>query len=333
VAAMIWAAEPDLDADDVESILFRTMRTSPDRTVGRRVIHAYGAVQDALPPLVKITAPRPDATLPAGPPQRLRAVVYSDDHGQAAVIWRRGSTVIGNGSFSSAVLPPGTYDLTATARFTDGTTVSDRVRVTVVNHAPTVHITSPRNADGSTPTFGQSEPITFRGTSSDETGQLPDSRVTWHLDGAAASFATGHNPTLSTGAAPGEHAITFRGCDAFGACSSETVRINIHADEPNRPPTVRITNPANHAFLDVNGSDANGWYHQLTLRSEVSDPDGDPVSLRWLDNGVQIATGRNPTVRLRGQCEHVFHRLTLIGTDSAGNSRQDVVEVDVVIVC
>lgn len=333
VAALIWAARPGLNADGVESILFRTMRSSPDDKVRRRVIHAYGAVTDALPAVIEIKEPRAGATLPAGPPQRLRAAVYSDGHGTPTITWRRGSTVLGTGHTTSAVLPPGTYDIIATAAFPDGVTATDNVRVTVVNRAPTVQILGPRNADGSTPSFGRTEPILFRGSSSDETGRLADSQVTWHIDGQAAPFATGHTVQISPGVAPGQHTVTFRGCDAFGACAVETVPIVIRPDGPNQAPSVRITNPANGAWLNVNGSDTDGYYHQITLQSAVSDPDGDQVTVKWMDNGTLIATGPNPTVRLRGQCETYGHRLTVIATDSAGNSRQDTVDVVVGMVC
>ncbi|RSM77819.1 hypothetical protein DMH04_34445 [Kibdelosporangium aridum] len=340
VAALIWTANPGLDADDVQSILLRNMRTSPDQDVKRRVIHAYGAIRDALPAAIAIKTPSNDATLAAGRPTEFRAAVYKDGHGTPTITWRRGNgAVLGTGNPISAALPPGGHDVTVTAAFPDGTTATDKIHVTVVNHAPTVEITSPSNAGGSTPTFARSEPIVFHGTSLDpDTGQLPDSRVSWHLDGATASFATGHNPVTTTGAAPGTHTVTFRGCDDFGACGTATVKIAIREDEPNQPPKVRITNPPNGVDLPVNGRDEKGVFHELTLQSNVSDPEGDPVTLVWTDSvdgqpAVQIGTGPSPTVRLYGKCESREHRLTLTATDSAGNSRQDTVKVVVTTIC
>jgi serine protease len=181
--------------------------------------------------------------------------------------------------------------------------------------------------------FGQNELIHFHATSLDDAGPLPESQLSWHLDGAGASFATGHNPTAHTGAAPGLHTITLRGCDTFSVCASDTVPIMVQPGGVNQPPTVQITNPANGAVLWVNGSDANGFYHELTLGGVVSDPEGGPLTLTWLDNGVQIATSLTPTVRLRGVCENYPHRLTLKATDNAGNSRQDEVDVSVAIIC
>src|SRR5215207_1112064 len=332
VAALIWAANPGLSAGSVETILFRNMRTSPDDKVKRRVINALGAVQDALPAVIAIKAPADGATINAGPTQ-FRANVFADGHGTPTITWKRGTSNFGTGTPVTATLPPGTHDVTATATWSDGTVATDKIRVTVVNHAPTVHIVSP-NDDTTVPTYGQSEAIPFQGTSFEpDGGSLTNSQVSWRLDGATTAFATGHNPTVPTNATPGLHTITFRGCDAFGACGSDTVQINIRANGPNLPPSVQITNPVNGANLGVNGSDANGTNHQLTLGQNVSDPEGGPLTMVWTDNGVQIATGPSPTVRLRGQCETFGHTLTLTVTDNAGNTRSHTVEVTVIHVC
>ena len=73
--------------------------------------------------------------------------------------------------------------------------------------------------------------------------------------------------------------VTFRGCDSFGLCQTDTVTVTIRPAGPNLPPTVAITNPPNGAVLWVNGSDPTGIYHQLTLGSTSSDPEGGPLTL------------------------------------------------------
>ena len=131
---------------------------------------------------------------------------------------------------------------------------------------------------------------------------------------------------------------TFRGCDGFGACAEDTVTIAIREDPQDLPPTVRITNPVNGAILTANGDDADGRFHELTLQSDVSDPEGGPVTLVWTDSmdgapPIEIGTGPSPTVRLRTPCENSQRQLTLTATDNAGNTRQDVVNVTVVTSC
>jgi serine protease len=333
VAALIWAANPDLSADGVEDALLRAMTESPDSTVGTRVINALDAIREALPAVINIASPDDGETLPSHLGTEFRATTFDDGHGTPVITWTRDGIPFGIGNAVLAQLPPGPRIVRATAAYPDGTTATDVVRVQVVNHPPTVHVSAPRNADGSVPVVGQSELIAFHATSLDDAGPLPDSQVSWHLDGASASFATGHNPVANTGGAPGPHTVTIRGCDGFGVCATDSVPIMIQPDTANQPPTVRITNPSNGAVLWVNGNEAGSFYHELTLDGDASDPEGGPLSLVWLDNGTQIATGASPTVRLQGGCGNATHTLTLRATDNAGHARQDQVEVTVALVC
>ncbi|SMD27501.1 hypothetical protein SAMN05661093_11108 [Kibdelosporangium aridum] len=104
------------------------------------------ALRGALPPTIAIKAPANGATLDAGRPNQFRAVVYDDGRGTPTITWRRGNgAVLGTGNPISAALPPGAHEVTATAVFPDGVTATDRILVVVVNHAPTVAITSPRH--------------------------------------------------------------------------------------------------------------------------------------------------------------------------------------------
>jgi hypothetical protein len=334
VAGLIWAAEPSLSADEVEDILMRNMRSSADNKVGHRVIQAFDAVKDALPAAVTIQKPTGGQTLSPFQPTQFSANVFADGLGTPTVTWRRnGATVIGTGTDFQATLPVGNHTITATAVFPNGTQTADAVAVAVVDHVPAMTITSPVPNVLPLATFQQSESIPFHATSLDDLGQLPDSQVKWYLDGATTPFATGHNPFTNTGAAIGLHTATIRGCDAANQCGNASVHFVIQSDGANLPPSAHITNPTHGAVLWVNGSDANGWYHELTLAGTVSDPENAPVSVAWLDNGTQIATSLNPTVRLAGGCGNYNHHLTLRVTDNAGTTRQDVVQVTVALVC
>ena len=322
-----------MDNDDVEVILRSNMRNSPDPKVNRRVVHAFDAITQALPPVISITSPPDGATLSSVSPTTFRANIFTDGKPAPTVSWRLAdNTLLGTGNPISVVPPLGQQTVRAVATFRDGTVVVDSVRVNVPNFAPTVQVTAPRDPNA-TPTFGLAELIQFKAISHDDAGPLADSQIRWHLDGSATSFATGHTITANTGAAPGPHTITVVGCDIYNVCTSDSVQIVITPDTPNQPPVVQITNPANGALLWVNGSDADGAYHELTLESTVVDPDGDPLTLVWLDNNVQIATGPSPTVRLRAPCGNWGHRVTLVVTDTAGNVRQDAVDVTVGFLC
>jgi subtilisin family serine protease len=333
VAALIWAADPAQNTDDVESVLMRHLRTSPDSRVRRKVVHAYDAVRDVLPVIVHIETPDNGDVLSPFFPVQLQATVFDDGHGTPTLTWRRNGVVLGTGSPLTVTLPAGPATLTATATFPDGASAADTVTVSVVDHVPTVVFTGPVSGGPTPPTFDESELIPFHATTLDDLGPLPEASVTWHLNGSLEVFATGHNPVANTGADPGTHTVTVKGCDPRGQCGSATRPIVIQPDGSNAPPVVAITNPANGADLPVNGSDANGWYHEITLTGTVTDPENAPVTVRWLDNGVEIANTLTPTVRLQGVCGSFHHPLVLEATDNSGNTRSDQVAVDVVLFC
>ncbi|GAA4075207.1 hypothetical protein GCM10022248_50150 [Nonomuraea soli] len=332
VAALLISADPAQNIDTIENILLDTMRLSPDGKVKRKVVHALGAVQEALPPTVKINTPLNGETLSAHIPASFTASVFGDGNGQPTITWRRGGVVIGTGPQIQATVPAGTHTITATAAFTNGVTAVDQVTATWADHVPDVKVTGPKSPT-TTPTFDQSELIPFHSTSLDDLGPLAESSMKWYLDNATTPFATGHNPTVNTGAAVGAHTVTLKGCDPVNQCDQETIPIAIQPDGANKPPVVKVTSPANGALLWVNGNDATGWYHELTLNGTATDPEGNPVTVKWFDNGVQISDTLQPTVRLKGGCGSSTHNLTLRATDNAGISRQDQVTVTVSLIC
>lgn len=331
VAALIWAANPSLSNDSVESLLTSRLRLSPDPLVNNRVISAYTAVLDALEASINITTPMDGWVLSAVTPTQFAATVYADGNGSPTVTWRLANgNLLGTGNPISALPPPGTHTITARLTFPNGVTASDAITVSVVNHAPTLTITNP--GPGS-PTFGVSDPIPFHALSTDDAGPLVDSRLRWFLNGSTVHFATGHNPTVVTGGGVGTHTVRLRACDSFYICVEDSVVITLAANTSNQPPVVDILSPANGTQLWVNGSDAAGSYREIALNATAVDPEGGVLTTRWLDDGVQIATGLTPTVRLRGGCGSWSHTLTFIATDSVGNSRQDSVQVKVDLIC
>jgi serine protease len=328
-AALLWSSNPGLSAGAVEAAMRHNLRSSPDSKVNNRVIHVFGALTELLPASIHIQTPSNGATLSAVTPTVFKATTFDDGHGTPVVRWRVDGVHVATGHTVSFLPSPGPHTVNATATFADGATASDSISVNVFNYPPQVHISSPSNGNA----YGQTQPIPFHGTSLDDAGPLADSQVSWHLDGSPTAFATGHNPVAALNTTVGTHTVSFLGCDSFGVCASDTVTITIQPDGTNAPPQVQITNPANGSHLWVNGNDATGWYHEITLGSQVFDPEGGPVTLVWFDNGVQIATGASPTVRLRGACGIVGHHLTLQATDNAGTTTQDAVEVTVDLVC
>ncbi|GIH24863.1 hypothetical protein Aph01nite_31730 [Acrocarpospora phusangensis] len=329
VAALIWAADPQLNATQVDEILRRNLMTSPDPLVHNRMINALGAIRDVLPPSVRITSPLPGQTLSIVTPALFQATTFDDGLGTPTLTWTRNGVAMGTGPSVLAQLPAGLHTIRVTATFPGGVSVADTLDVEVTDFTPDVHLTGP--ASGAV--FGQSEAIPFHATSLDDAGPLPEARMRWYLDGSAGSFATGHNPTANTGAAPGPHTVTVRGCDTSGLCGSETINLTIIPDSANKAPIVNITNPLNGTKLWVNGNDGTHFWHEITLTGTATDPEGGAVSLVWRDNGVIVSTAAAPVVRLAGGCGDSTHKISLTATDAAGNSRQDVTQVLVSMVC
>lgn len=311
----------------------RTRQPSPDGKVGTRVIHALSAVQDILPAAVEILSPQDGSTVSPFQPATFTAAVFSDGHGTPTITWRRNGIVIGTGPAVTVTLPAGNHTVTARATFPDGASAADTIHVASVDHVPQVELVSPWLPNTTPPTFQQSELIPFRAITLDDLGPLPDGQVSWYLDAASTPFATGHEAIVTTGAAPGHHTITVQGCDAVGQCRAVAAPIVIQPDGTNLPPSAKITNPANGAMLWVTDQDATGYFHEITLAGTVADPEGAPVSVTWLDNGVPIADTLNPTVRLAGGCGYYTHNLVLRVTDNAGTTRHDKVVVTVNMVC
>ena len=83
----------------------------------------------------------------------------------------------------------------------------------------------------------------------------------------------------------------------------------------------------------LRGQPSRGPYVDITLGSEIFDPEGGPLSLTWFDNGVQLATGASPTVRIYGDCGDGWHHLVVRVTDDAGNTRDDAVDFGVGVLC
>ncbi len=302
VAALIWAADPGLSAGEVESILYRTAHTSPDRRVNRYV-NAFGAVAETLgdvSPYIRIMSPsNGDSFL-----RRAESVSFSADaedleDGTPDVSWY--SSIdgrIGNGvSFSRTDLSFGTHTITATATDSAGNSEIDTVNITIVNAAPTVTI----NHVSPGTTISQSRTLSLGGTSYDPSvpGSLNEDQVSWYLDGSYSHFATGHSSSIAGGTLGiGEHTVTFKGTDGV-TMDEDHVTITVIADPPseiNIPPTAVINSPDPGASFFADKENAHGkGYANVTLCGYGDDPeDGeihDSGSVFWyaLEEGESVS--------------------------------------------
>lgn len=293
VAALVKAADPSLSAGAIERILVDTAKTSPDGRV-RRYVHALAAVKRALPRLMRIESPLEGSSFRRGSSVSLSVFVYDDDLGApTSIVWTLPEgTVIGSGATASTnALPYGATEIRATAVFSDGTSLSETVRVSTTNDAPTVEILQPNNGE----TFFKGETVPVSGLGRDvnqiESGfELRDSQLAWFRDGSTTPFATGREAALNlTGVPVGTHTITLRGTDDVSATAEQTITIEVDPEPVNFPPVVDITSPANNAKKIAEFQDpahSNQWYATFNFLANASDPESDPLTYKWTDTLV-----------------------------------------------
>ena len=200
-----------------------------------------------------------------------------------------------------------TYDVTAVATDSAGTsTTSAPIRVTI-DPPPAVHITAPTGGS-----FPVGTNVTVTATASDQAG------------GSITLVEFLQNGSLigSTNAAPysvvwvpgetGPHTLTARATDNAGniAPSDNAPVVTI----TNAPPTVRITAPANDASFDAPAN--------ITLTAEASDTGGSVSLVQFYKNGVLIDAGTQTSPGIYtlawSNVGPGTYSLTAVATDNGG---------------
>jgi serine protease len=361
VAALIWASNPSLTANQVWTIMRDTAHSSPDGRVNRYV-NAYQAVLTAIGVGVDVTlnSPAGGGTYPKGYPVRLAATVGYVATGAGTPVqiqWRVDGSLVNTVTYTpgsgSHVLYPEAYARnlaegthTASIRVTAGSVVVERsATFTIQNSPPTASIDQPAN--GATPCSG--ETVVFRGSAFDpnQPGGLPDSAFAWrsNVNGSLGTGATRPVSTLSVGA----HVITLRVTDDGGLWHEAGINLTIlsasHASCLNLPPSAQITSPANGAIFNADAFDGTHWYKQITFTGVVGDAE-DPISalnVQWLSDrqgslgtpSVNPSTGVTTitaNIRVFESCGS-WHTITLRVTDTAGNVTEDQIAIYVSLLC
>lgn len=143
---------------------------------------------------------------------------------------------IGTGGSFSAVLSPGTHNVTARITDSGGKFGATSITIVVPNTDPNIDITGPVGTGG-TYLASAVESISFTATASDaEEGDL-SANITWTstLDGSIGAGAS-----FSAIVSPGAHTVTAQISDSH----SGTATANISVVVPNTDPVLHITSPA-----------------------------------------------------------------------------------------
>ena len=351
VAALVWAADPSLSANQVMGIINSTAHSSPDGRV-KRYVNAYEAVISALgsePPFLRITSPADGQTISRNVPVHFFADASDREDGVPNVVWtssRQTPSQIGTGTyFSRNDLTLGTHTIRATTTDSSGIEVVDTATITVVNDPPRVEIIEPLDHSE----FCVGEAVVLRASSFDRnnrpTYQLPGSDMRW-TSNRQGLITTGHE-SVAFLVADGAHTITLQGTDDQGEIATETITVTLEP-QPCEALTVVITQPATDTdpreplYYDGYDGIKGLWYKDVVFRGQAFDP-GDGLltgaSLVWRTDQTDIqpaelGTGGDITVRLYGKlCTGVWHEITLTATDSEGNSRARVRRIFIHTLC
>jgi len=347
VAAMVWAADPTLSADEVwskvQSTAHRGGLGAPVASYALRV-DAFAAVRSALggdvPPYVAIDIPTPGMTFHWRNPAGFQAVTYDlDTAGTPAITWSSDRDgVLGTGaSFNTSNLSVGMHHITATA--TSGSrTSSAAIDVKVVNDAPGVTITEPTVSS----TFCTTDTVSFTAVVSDfnnpSTAPFPASGVTWTwLGTTSGTVGTGFHVTKVFPA--GSYVVTAKATDEMGAAGMAMTSFAVSACT-NTPPTVSITSPAAGSgsgpdlTVSATMTDTTGEYATVTLTGTATDPEDGALTgarLVWTTSRTDVqaaALGSGGSVSVKLYVSNptkcfgtVDHVVTLTATDSGGASR------------
>ena len=337
VAALIKAADPNLGADDIESILIANAHTGSGDSKVPRWVDAYHAIIAALggnePPEIHIEFS--NGTAFGGIPAELSALVTDPEdrpffgdpyNGQPAVQWTSNlDGSLGTGPvLSNVVLSYGIHFITATATDSAGSHIADVRTLNIINDLPTVSIVAP--VDNST--FYEGQDVHLVATSHDlnyPSGHLNDGNLTWYLTPPASpndrSNPLGNGHDLHVTLLEGDYNIVLVGTDDQAASSTDTAS-NIHVTAPpaDLPPTAVIDS------VDDSNACVNPTFEFVFTGHATDAVDGTLIgsSLVWTINGSTVGTGQTVHVPT-AQMPVGDNAITLTATDSNSGTGTDSV--------
>jgi subtilisin family serine protease len=335
VAALVWAADPDLTAGEVESILLETAHSSPDPTVGRYV-NALDAVLAAtsVAPELTVHTPADGAQVEAGVPVRFVATAndYEDGEFCCEIGWSYAASAgiripIGGGErVEHTFTGPGRYTVFVSARDSDGRIDQETLTIEVVNSPPDVQITQPTDGEEIPP----GTPYQVRATATDPNepqGRLDCASLRWTSSVAADPFPLTGCRADVTFTTAGPRTLTVAATDSRGATASDSVEVTVGQEPPEfEAPAVQILSPADGLTIP-NKPDG-----LLGLDWEATDPAGEGLQHRWtVSYPYDPATGTAGTTEPITEREIIYPHSWIAWRpfDNLGDSYCDLAEATV----
>jgi serine protease len=340
VAALIWAADPGLGADEVEEILITTAHRNADSRV-RRHVNALAAVRAVLgnvPPSITFPSLQDGSTLPLNLLLSLDASVtdFEDASPCCTIVWSSNiDGALGSGrSVQHAFTTPGSRTLTVRATDSRGATSVVSVNVTIVNALPRAAISKPLPGDEALRTV----PFVLRGRADDFNepgGSLDCNNLTWTSSVPSDPFPVTGCELEVTFVSNGTRTLTLTATDPQGASDTAEVSLGVIDPPPDLPPFVQVSSPEDHGLYPID--------EPITLSGTAIDPEGaTPLSFQWtvkLNDLAPIVVGNAPAIQwtpsdtydFRGEGTYVI-QVSLRVTDPQGNTGTDFVVLEFSII-
>ncbi len=260
VAAMVWATNPALTADQVEGFIFNTAAQSADPQVrNNRIVQADLAVMAALgdmPPVVTISSPLNNSIVGYGGLNQVKftAVPFDFEDGPNCCKTSWSSDIDGpmgvGASINFVFATVGTRTITVTVLDSAGHLAQATVKVTAGNTPPSVTINKP--SPQANLYKGVSYVFDGQGTDPNEPAfLLACSKLTWSTNVAGDPKLTGCNPVFQF-ATLGQRTIKLIGTDSQGVASIPAmVTVNVINVPNGAGPIYTITQPVDHSVFAI----------------------------------------------------------------------------------
>lgn len=319
VAALIWATDPGLSNDRVETILMETCNRSSAGTAWPNAFMAVVRAMGNCPPeLVNVKAERSGFV---GRGVSLSCEAYDFEDGTPLVFWRSDRHgFIGMGAtLGTDTLEYGRHVITCRALDNAGEAVEKSIEFDLVNAAPRITIDQP--TEGVEYFAGQMAFFQAYTYDLESGSSLDDARVVW-TSNLQGNLGAG-NFLQKQLTAQGEHVITLTGTDADGIASSATTRVRVLPPPPDGlPPSAFIYgfdfNP--YEFTPVislggTGHDNEDGYLSGTSLAWTLES----TSVTWNIPGG-VAYGQAPRAVLTPSANPANFTIRLTVTDSTGKT-------------
>jgi serine protease len=343
VAALVWAANPNLTSAQVRDILNDTAHVGGlgARVTGsQRRINALGAVAKALGvpitnPAVAIQQPTPNKQVQIGHWVDLKGTAVDFMGRTVQITWssdRDGQIATGNWAGTGS-LSVGTHVITATATDSTGRTGTAKVTIKVIDTPATVKIVSPKS--GSSFYEGGTISLTGQTLDPDTNGPVPNNQTSWEIrrNGSVVHTATGHTASLPAAKVlPGNYTAKFTG---GGASAQSSFTIKAVPPGQNKPlatitkPAATITLPSLHGTpqdilftgtgTDLQDGNVSGYRYRWTAYSAGE--------TRLLCEGSQVPGAGNGGIVFPKNCASFTGQLGLGAGDYATTTWTVVLEV------